>query len=104
MGRDTPAQPGTAGYCWSVPPCGPWDMWESYRLAQLWKPEASQEVGRGWLKMMVSLHVAEMRTQWGHGGIYKIHKEEKQFLTPWKGEGVLVLERQRKALLPCVCG
>ena len=36
--------------------------------------------------MMMSLQVAEMKTQWAHGCIYKIHKGEKQLLTPWYSE------------------
>lgn len=76
MGHDTPAQSGSASYHWSVPPCGSWDIRESSHLTQLWKPEASQEVGRGRLQMTVPLEMAEMKTKWGHGCIYKIHKGE----------------------------
>lgn len=77
MGHDTPAQPGSASYCWSVPPCGPWDIRESSHPDQLWKPEVSQEVGRGGHKMTTSLEMAEVKTRWGHGCIYKILKGEK---------------------------
>ena len=48
MVRDTPAQPGTAGYCWSVPPCGLWQMGESCHLAQLF-PEPIKKLV--WLPM-----------------------------------------------------
>ena len=65
-------------------------MWESCHVVQLWKPEADQEVERRWLKVMMSLQVAEMEIWWGHSCIYKIHKGETSLLTAWyyedKGE------------------
>lgn len=60
MGHGMLAQPGSASYSWSVPPCGPWSIWEFSHLAQLRKPEASQEVGRVGIKMTILLEVAEM--------------------------------------------
>ena len=61
-------------------------MWESCHVVQLWKPEADQEVERRWLKVMMSLQVAEMEIWWGHSCIYKIHKGEKSLLTAWYSE------------------
>lgn len=61
-------------------------MWESCHVVQLWKPEAHQEVERRWLKVMMSLQVAEMEIWWGHSCIYKIHKGEKSLLTAWYSE------------------